>query len=238
MFQISTAPSGRKAASALTVLAAIGASGMVAEVSSAAVVELEPMKAARGLKSSYMGTSNPENWLNWQVSEVTYHVPPNGPGFATWDIDFNAGAITNAKYRIDANNNPDQQAYGLPAGCTLNFSLVTEPWDPGTPDANQFGPDHGTTPGVDSLDVVDTLGNDFDADITPLLLTWQLNPTSYYGVRFAVTGGADRGGVNAPGGAVTANLLLTQGTAAVPEPTCALAALAFGGLCQTQRRRR
>lgn len=234
MFQISTAPTGRKAASALTVLAAIGASGMVAEVSSAAVVELEPSKAAYGLKSSYMGAGNPDNWKDWNISQVTYHLPSNGPGFATWGIDFNAGAITNAKYRIDANG--ASAAYGIPAGCSMNFSLVTEPWDPATPDPNQFGPDHGTTAGVDSLDVVDTLGNDFDADITPLLLTWQLNPSSYYGVRFAVTGGADRGGVNAPGGAVTANLLLSQGAA--PEPASALAALAFGGLCQTRRRRR
>ena len=134
MFQISTSPAGRKATSALTVLAAIGASGMVAEVSSAAVVELDPSKAAYGLKSSYMGTGHSYNWLNWNVSQVTYHLPSNGPGFATWPIDFNAGAIANAKYRIDANGSGT--AYGIPAGCQLNFSLVTEPWDPATADSN------------------------------------------------------------------------------------------------------
>src|SRR4051794_21325660 len=103
MFQISTLPAGRKAASALTVLAAIGASGMVAEVCSAAVVDLDPSKAAYGLKSSYMGAGHSYNWLNWNVNQVTYHFPSNGPGFATWPIDFNAGPIANAKYRIGAN---------------------------------------------------------------------------------------------------------------------------------------
>ena len=236
MFQISTSPVGKQAASALTVLAAIGASGMVADVASAAVIEMEPTIAAYGLRSSYMGAGNPENWLDWQIAGVTYHKPNYGPGFATWNIDFGAGAIANAKYRLDGGNNPDQQAYGLPAGCQMNFSLVTEPWSPAAPDASQFGPDHGTTLGVDSLDVVDVAGNDFDADITPLLLTWQLNPSAYYGIRFAVTGGADRGGVNAPGGAVTANLILTQVT--VPEPASTFVALAGTGLAITRRRRR
>src|SRR5688500_6933800 len=73
MFQVCTSPT-RKTASALTVLAAIGASGMVAEVASADIIELSPTEAARGTKSSYMGNSHPENWVNWLADlGVTYH---------------------------------------------------------------------------------------------------------------------------------------------------------------------
>ena len=233
MFQISSLPTrpSRATASALTVLAAIGASGMVAEVSSAA--ELTPTQAARGTRSSYMGASTPDNWKNWLTeTDVTYHLPTNGPGFATWALNFGAGPITSAKYRIDANG--ASFAYGIPAGATLDFSLVTEPWSPTTPDPNQFGPDHGTTLGVDDVQVV-APGDDMDADITPLLLTWQANPTAYYGVRFAVTAGAERDGVQAPGvSGITANLIVDQ---AVPEPA-SLSLLALGGALALRRRRK
>lgn len=237
MFQICSSPT-RKAASALTVLAAMGASGMVAEMSAtpASAAEIEPSLGARGLSSSYMGSSTPANWHDWLAETgVTYHGGSAGPAFATWPIDFAAGAITAANYRIDANGS--SFAYGIPAGATLDFSLITEPWSPGTPDSNQFGPDHGTTLGVDDVQIV-APGGDMDADITPLLLTWQANPSAYYGVRFAVTGGAERGGVYAPNDTtdstgITANLVVQQ---SVPEPA-ALSVLALGGLLGLRRRR-
>jgi len=132
MFQICASPT-RKAASALTVLTAMGASGMVAEMSAAA--ELEPNQGARGMNSSYMGTSTPQNWKDWLTEAgVTYHGGSAGPGFTTWPIDFGAGPITSALYRIDANG--ASVAYGIPAGATLDFSLITEPWTPAAPDSN------------------------------------------------------------------------------------------------------
>src|SRR5688572_3135305 len=90
MFQLPKAP-GRKATSALTVLAAIGASGMAADVASAAVTEVAPTQAARGKNSSYIGSGFPDNWYNWLTeADVTYHA--EGPGYALWPIDFTAGA--------------------------------------------------------------------------------------------------------------------------------------------------
>lgn len=230
MFQISIAPS-RKTASALSVLAAMGASGMVAEVSSAA--DLNPTQAAFGTRSSYMGVDNSENWKNWLTENaLTYHAGTNGPGFTAWPIDFSAGPILSAKYRIDANGT--SFAYGIPAGTTLDFALVTEPWSPATPDPNRFGPDYGTTLGTDLVQVT-APGDDFDADITPLMLTWQANPTAYYGVRFYVSAGAERGGVQAPGvTGITGDLILEQ---AIPEPA-SLSLLAFAGLSALGRRPR
>lgn len=238
MFQISASPKGRSAASALTVLAAIGASGMSAEVCSAAVVELEPTQGARGTNASYMGTSTPANWRNWLTETgVTYHGGSNGPSFVTWGgVDFGAGEISSAKYRIDANGT--SLAYGIPAGATLDFSLITEPWTPAAPDTNQFGPDHGTTLGTDLVQVT-APGGDFDADITTLLQTWQDNPTAYYGVRFSVSAGAERGGVYAPNDTqdstgITANLILDQQL--IPEPA-SLGALTLAGFLGLRRRR-
>jgi MYXO-CTERM domain-containing protein len=216
----------------------MGASGMVAELSTpAAAAEVEPNQGARGTNSSYMGTANPDHWRNWLTEAgVTYHaVGDGGPAFVTWPIDFAAGPVTSALYRIDANG--ASSAYGIPAGATLDFSLITEPWSPATPDSNQFGPDHGTTLGVDRVQVV-APGGDMDADITPLLQAWQASPTAYYGVRFAVTRGADRGGVYAPNDTadstgITANLIMAQST---PEPA-ALSLLSLAALLGLRRRR-
>ena len=230
MFTIGTS-SVRSTASALTVLAAIGASGMVAE---GAVIELDPSVAARGKNSSYM--TNPGNWVNWLTeSIVTYHAA--GPAFTTWAIDFGAGTINSAKYRIDANGS--SIAYGIPAGATLDFALITEPWSAATPDPNRFGPDYGTITGGASptLVQVTATAGDQDVNITPILQTWQANPTAYYGVRFFVSAGVTslRGGVVAPGGAVTGNLILDQ--AATPEPA-SLAVLGVGGALLLRRRPR
>lgn len=230
MFTIGTS-SARSTVSALTVLAAIGASGMVAE---GAITELDPTAGARGKNSSYMTT--PGNWINWLTeSAVTYHNA--GPGFTTWAIDFGAGTINSAKYRIDANGS--SVAYGIPAGATLDFALVTEPWSAATPDPNRFGPDYGTITGGASptLVHVTAIAGDQDVDITPILQTWQANPTSYYGVRFFVSAGVTslRGGVVAPGGSVTGNLILDQ--AATPEPA-SLGVLGLGGVLLMRRQRK
>jgi hypothetical protein len=231
MFQIQTSAT-RKGASALTVLAAMGASGMVAQVAPAAVTDVAPSAGARGKNSSYIGSGFPENWVNWLSDEaITYQA--EGPAFATWAIDFGAGTIASAKYRIDANN--AGASYGIPPGATLQFALVTEPWSAATPDSSNTGPDVGTTPGTQLLEIVSP-GGDYDADITPLLLTWQSNPSAYYGVRFEVTSGTPRGGVHSPNDTfITAHLLLDQASA--PEPA-SLSMLSLGALLGLRRRRR
>jgi len=230
MFQIDIAPK-RKTASALTVLAAIGASGMVAEVASADVTELAPVEAARGKNSTFIGTGFPENWVNWLADTgITYHA--EGPAFARWNIDFGLGPISSATYRIDANG--AGSAYGIPAGAVLDFALVTEPWTAATPDTSNTGPDVGTTLGTDFVQVT-APGGDIDVDITPLLTTWQANPGAYYGVRFKVSAGAERGGVQAPNATgITADLIVDQ---IVPEPA-SFSVMAGGGLMLLRRRRR
>ena len=231
MFQISMS-SSRKAASALTVLAAMGASGMVADVASAAPVTLDPTQGARGKNHGFIGSGNPDNWVDWlPENTVTYHGNIGGPAFATWGIDFGAGAITSAMYRLDANGT--SFAYGIPAGATLEFALITEPWSPSTPDSSSTGPDVGTNLGTDFVQTA-AAGGDQDVDVTPLLLTWQTNPAAYYGIRFKVTDGAERGGVQAPGATgITADLIVDQ----VPEPG-SLSVLALGTLAGLRRRRR
>ena len=234
MFQIASAPA-RKTASALTVLAAMGASGMVAEVSSAA--ELEPTQGARGLNASYLGPGFPTNWVNWLADQGVTNVGPNQRAYATWDIDFGAGLISDAEFRIDKNG--ASFAYGIPAGATLDFALITEPWSSSTPDSSNTGPSVGTTPGTEFLQVIAPTDDPFNADITPLLVHWQSNPTAYFGVRMYVSAGAERGGMWAPnetGDAtgITGNLVLDQ---AIPEPA-SLSLLALGGLTALRRRRR
>jgi hypothetical protein len=240
MFQIqSTSP--RKAASALTVLAAIGASGMVAQVAAAA--ELEPSQGARGRNTQFIGTGFPENWQDWLALENVTNMA-EGPGYATWPINFGAGTITSALYRIDKNG--ESFSYGIPAGANLDFQLILEPWSPTTPDSSNTGPDVGNNTATDldpgpvtRVSVIAPVG-DFDADITPLLQTWQSDPGAYFGVRMFVTSGAERGGVwapnetdDAPG--ITANLILEQ--APVPEPaSAAIVGLASAALVMWRRR--
>jgi hypothetical protein len=249
MFQISIAPP-RKAASALTVLAAMGASGMVSEFASAAI-DLEPTDGARGLNASYIGTGNPTNWVNWLAESGVTNVGNNGTGtngaqraYATWNINFGAGPINSAGYRIDKNG--ASREYGIPAGATLDFALITEPWSSATPDSNNLGPDVGTTLGVDFIQVTAPADDPFVADVTPLLLTWQANPSAYYGIRWYESAPLppdefaqpSRGGVWAPSETtsstgITGNLVLDQ---VIPEPST-LSLLAFGGAFGLRRRR-
>jgi hypothetical protein len=234
MFQISSVPA-RKTASALTVLAAMGASGMVAEVSAA--TELEPTQGARGLNASYLGPGFPTNWVDWLADRGVTNVSPNQRAYATWNIDFGAGTITDAEFRIDKNG--ASFAYGIPAGATLDFALITEPWSSATPDSSNSGPSVGSTPGTEFVQVVAPLDDPFNADITSLLAHWQTNPTAYFGVRMFVSSGAERGGMwapnetgDAPG--ITANLVLDQ--AVIPEPA-SFGVMALGSVMLLRRRR-
>jgi hypothetical protein len=234
MFQINQSVASRKSASALAVLAAIGASGMVAQVAAAAEIELEPTQAARGTNASYLGTGFPDNWKNWLAETGGTGIGDGQRGYATWSIDFGAGQVSSAKFRLNPIN--ATAAYGVPAGANVNFQLISEPWSSATPDTSNSGPDVGITPGTEFVTVV-APGGDFDADITSLLVHWQNNPSAYYGVRVWVE--AERGGVYAPndttdGNGTTANLLLEQ--QAVPEPA-SVGLLALGSVMVLRRRR-
>ena len=251
MFQISLSPT-RKTASALTVLAAMGATGMVPQNASA-TLELEPTEGAWGTNAAYLGTGFPGNWKNWLTQTGVTNIGNNGPqaeggqrAYATWNINFGAGAITSAGFRIDKNG--ASREYGVPAGATLDFRLITEPWSSATPDSNNLGPDVGSTLGVDFIQVTAPAADPFVADVTPLLLTWQANPSAYFGIRVyesapfppTTNDPPSRGGVYAPNETVdstgiTANLVLEQ---AIPEPTSVSLAAAMGGFLAMRRRRR
>ena len=75
MFQISVSPKGRSAASSLTVLAAMGASGMVAKEASAAIITHEPNHAIYAQNSSYVSL----NWNNWLDDNSWHGVASTAP---------------------------------------------------------------------------------------------------------------------------------------------------------------
>jgi len=244
MFHISTSPTGRTATSALTILAAIGASGMVAEVASAAVVEYELLDAVRTPNSTYAylegnwhDWSGETNWngIGWADGVVDPPSGSDGPqrAFLNWDIDFDAGTITDARIKIRKNNT--SQEYGIPGGAHVEFALITDDWSfAGGPKASPDpdGPDVGPS-------VLVTAPADlyFEADVTSLLQTWQANPTQYHGIRFYSTDSA--GGVHGPmnpDSLQTGDLILT--TAAIPEPaSLGMLALGSGGILLSRRRR-
>jgi hypothetical protein len=228
MFQISATPAPKAVVSALTVLAAMGASGMV----SAAPIELDPSMGTFCVNNWGMNTAaNMKDWLT--ANTITYH--SQGPAFAKWNIDFASNNVASAQYRIDANGNGS--SYGIPSGAVLTFSLVTQNWATGVAAAQGTGPLYGTTQGVDFLQFTSASSNgDANYDITPLLQTWDANPGSYYGVRFFITGGATRGGVRSPdqSGSFTGNLVVDM--TPIPEPT-ALALAGAGRLLAVRRRR-
>jgi len=212
----------------------MGASGMAASEAKAAVVELEPTQAARLTNSSYGYLA--ADWKDWMAEQGGTGLGTFQRGYAAWAIDFNAGPISSAKFRMNPIN--ASSAYGIPAGANVHFELINEPWTSSTPKPlpDTDGPNVGSTPGTEALTVI-APGGDFDADVTSLLVNWQANPSAYTGIR--VYAEAERGGIYAPNDTVdgtgkTANLVLTQGT--VPEPAT-LGALALGGLAMTRRRR-
>jgi hypothetical protein len=242
MFQISLRSPSRKTASALTVLAAMGASGLVPEQAQA-VIELEPTQAARGTNASYLGTGFPANWKNWNTETGNTGIGPNQRGYATWAVDFGAGPINSASVRIEPINH--NATYGVPVGATLDLALITEPWTPATPDnsppGNNSGPSVGTTPVTEFVQRTAPVDIPFNADVTSLLQHWQSNPSAYFGIRmyFSSASGAQCG-VYAPNTpppdsqGVTANLVLDQ---TVPEPST-VSLLALGGAIGLRRRRR
>jgi hypothetical protein len=213
---------------------------MVAEVSSAAVTEHEVSAAVRTPNASYAYLAS--NWIDWSVATNWDGMgwlngvvnPPGSYGpqraFLNWNIDFGAGVITDARIKIRKNNN--SLAYGIPAGAHVEFALITDAWSPAAPKpADPDGPDVGPS-------VLVTAPSDlyFEADVTPLLLQWQANPTAYHGIRFYSTDSG--GGVQAPANPdslATGDLILT--TAPVPEPT-AMGLLALAGGVLSRRRRR
>jgi len=234
MFQVPISPNRRSTASALTVLAAIGASGMT-EQATAAVATHELSMAARAPNSSYAYLQ----WQNWLTATNWSPMgdPPDAPiarGFLAWNIDFNAGAITDAKIRISKNNN--SSAYGLPAGAHLEFGLITDLWTSSTPKPfpDLDGPDI-----EESSKILVAAPSDlvFEVDVTSLLQIWQANPGTYHGIRFwspDSTGGVvDPNNTDVGRGGITGDLVLT--TTEIPEPAL-LGLLSLGGALGLRRR--
>lgn len=236
MFQIHTSPA-RGAASALTVLAAIGASGMASEAT-AAPVNVETSMAARAKNSSYAYlASNWENWLslsNW--SNVGVKEGITSRGFVTWDSTalFGNGSITEAKFKIQKNNN--SSSYGIPAGAHVEFALITDAWDSLTPKAGD--PDGPDVQDATALLLEAPADGYYEADITPLLQLWQANPGSYYGIRLyspdSGGGVVDQNNTEAGRAGITGDLLLT--TVPLPEPGSLI--LAVAGVLPLRRSRR
>ena len=207
---------------------------MVAE---GAVIELGPQRGcARGKNSSYM--TNPGNWVNWLTeSIVTYHAA--GPAFTTWAIDFGARERSTAR---NIGSTPTDRALltASPPAPHSIFALITEPWSAATPDPNRFGPrlrdDHRRSKSNPRAGYRNCRrpGCEHHSDTAD---PGKRIPQHYYGVRFFVSAGVTslRGGVVAPGGAVTGNLILDQ--AATPEPA-SLAVLGVGGALLLRRRPR
>lgn len=241
MFQISTSP--RAAVSALTVLAAIGTSGMASQVV-AATTTYEPTTAARvsngvnygNFASQWDNTLDNDNWLSYGG---------DSRGFFDWGL--NLGTLDNITHAdLTFVKISEGVTYGTPDGSHIAVALVTQEWQStylnGGTDANNVQTWGATGPSVanELIFAIDPDNDIFTVDVTPLLEIWQAAPSSYYGLRFYVTDAA--GGIGDPNSLNyaprTGELVLTTEAAGVPEPATLSVLLAgSAALCLSRRRR-
>ncbi|GEM_PF-3114523 len=260
MFQISLSTE-KNAASALGILAAIGAAGMASQANASTSITIDPyVPASPDANSPIIKSTNSTYWPNqlWYYDSWTswqsVKSPTPGPGrefigFFSWDYDFSAlsgKTILSATLVLGPIDGtvPGMSSYGYFSGNHITVAALTSAvdlrdgfvgvmHDPYTNSVTEAFPNGGTADGSRSVAM--------PFDMKGLVDAWQANPSSFHGVEIWSTDVPSIGLVWSPGnsyGPTNGGKLMITYEDSTPEPASLGIGASLGGFVLLRRRRR